>query len=59
MGKGDIYEVEVTFEFPLTTKLDSQFIAMLNDKTMNGFEDGQKMVEETSRTAISGEESKQ
>ena len=59
MEKGDIYEVEVTFEFPLVTKLDSQFITMLNDKTMNGFEDGQKMVEEISRTAISGEKSKQ
>jgi hypothetical protein len=36
MEKGDIYEVEVPFEFPLMTKLDSHFIAMLNDKTMNG-----------------------
>lgn len=59
MEKGDIYEAEVTFEFPPVTKLDGQFIAMLNDKTMNGFEDSQKMVEETSRTAISGEKSKQ
>lgn len=59
MEKGDIYEVKVTFEFPLMTKLDSQFIAMLNDKTMNGVEDGQKMIEETSRTAISGGKSKQ
>jgi hypothetical protein len=41
------------------TKLDSQFIAMLNDETMNGFEDSQKMIEETSQTAIGGGKSKQ
>jgi hypothetical protein len=33
---------------PTVTKPDSQFIAMLNDKTGKGLEDGQKMVEETS-----------
>jgi hypothetical protein len=41
------------------TKLDSQFIAMLNDKTMNDLEDGQKMIEETSQTATRGGKSKQ
>jgi hypothetical protein len=31
---------------------------MLNDETMNGFEDSQKMIEETSQTAIGGGKSK-
>ena len=36
--QGDLYEVSYP-GFPPVTKLDSQFIAMLNDETMNGFED--------------------
>lgn len=44
---------------PTVTKPDSQFIAMLNDKTRKGLEDGQKMIGETSQMAISGGKSKQ
>ena len=40
------------------TKPDGQFNAMLNDNTRRGFEDGQKMIEETSQTAIAGRKRK-
>jgi hypothetical protein len=44
---------------PTVTKPDSQFIAMLNGKARKGLEGSQKMIEETSQTAIGGGKSKQ
>ena len=44
---------------PAVTKPDSQFIAMLNGKIRKGLKDGQKMIEETSQTAIGGGKSRQ
>jgi hypothetical protein len=55
----EIFMKSKLFWVPTVTKPGSQFIAMLNDKARKGLEGGQKMIEETSQTAIGGRKSKQ